>query len=406
MSSEPNGACYRARWVFSAGIPLVEDGTVAVGGECLQHVGRTPPAGRVEDLGDVLLAPGLINAHTHLEFSSLPQPLGPAQPFAEWIRQVVGYRRSLEGNDVRAAVESGLAESLACGVTSLGEIATPGWPRECFTNRPDCRVFRECLGLPADRVEPNLAAAREHLAAGKQATWQPGLCPHAPYTVHPQLFAQLVELAQAAKVPLAFHLAETREEAELLSTGSGPLRALLEEFGAWEEAIPAGTRPLDYLRQMARLPRAVVIHGNYLSEAEIEFVARHRDRFVVVYCPRTHAYFGHNPYPLRELLAAGIPVALGTDSRASNPDLDLWAELQTVAAEFPDIPAGTLLQMATQGGAQALDSPEAGTLAEGKLANLVAIKFPAGHHPVQDGLAAGRIVGVMHRGHWVRTASP
>ena len=74
---------------------------------------------------------------------------------------------------------------------------------------------------------------------------------------------------------------------------------------------------------LATAHRALVIHGNYLAGDEIDFVAAHRERMSLVYCPRTHAYFGHEPYPLAEMLAAGVRVAVGTDSRASNPDLRL-----------------------------------------------------------------------------------
>jgi hypothetical protein len=86
----------------------------------------------------------------------------------------------------------------------------------------------------------------------------------------------------------------------------GPLKELLEERSMWDAgAIPRGSRPLDYLQMLADAPRALVIHGNFLDAAERAFLAEHADRMSLVYCPRTHAYFDHPPYPLAELLAAG-----------------------------------------------------------------------------------------------------
>ena len=97
-----------------------------------------------------------------------------------------------------------------------------------------------------------------------------------------------------------------------LRDGTGPFQELLEERSMWDaEAIPRGSRPLDYLRMLAEAPRALVIHGNYLDAEERAFLAEHADRMSLVYCPRTHAYFGHPPYPLAELLAAGVQRGAG-----------------------------------------------------------------------------------------------
>ena len=121
------------------------------------------------------------------------------------------------------------------------------------------------------------------------------------------------------------HLAESREELELLADGAATFRELLEERSMWDAAaIPARHRGRSIIcGVLAEAPRSLVIHGNYLAGDEIAFLGQRRETMSVVYCPRTHAYFGHEPYPLEAMLAAGVRVALGTDSRASNPDLEL-----------------------------------------------------------------------------------
>ena len=156
-------------------------------------------------------------------------------------------------------------------------------------------------------------------------------------------------------MPLAMHLAESREEIEFLRDGRGPFRELLESRGVWDPtARPRGARPLDELRMLSRAHRALVVHGNYLDDEEIDFLGRQRRQMAVVYCPRTHAWFGHARYPLEKLLAAGAIVALGTDSRASSPDLSLLAEMRHVAREFPAMSRATILELGTLGGARAL----------------------------------------------------
>src|SRR5207248_5598397 len=130
---------------------------------------------------------------------------------------------------------------------------------------------------------------------------------------------------------------------------------VLQSAGAWHpEVIPLGRRPLDYLQALATAHRALVVHGNYLVADEIEFLAAHRERMSLVYCPRTHAYFGHEPYPVSQMLAAGVRVAVGTDSRASNPDLRLLEELRHIARHHPGVSPEAMLRMGTIAGAEAL----------------------------------------------------
>ena len=228
------------------------------------------------------------------------------------------------------------------------------------------------------------------------------MSPHAPYTVHPELLARAVELSAEHAIPLAMHLAESREEIDFLRDGRGPFRELLESRGGWDPAArPLGARPLDELRLLARAHRTLVIHGNYLDDEEIDFLGRQR-QMAVVYCPRTHAWFGHARYPLEKLLAAGAIVALGTDSRASSPDLSLLAEMRHVAREFPAISRATILELGTLGSARALGvDSQVGTLEPGKWANLAVIGLPEdavadAHELLLD--TAGAVVGTWVHG--------
>ena len=169
------------------------------------------------------------------------------------------------------------------------------------------------------------------------------------------------------------------EELELLRDGTGPLRVCLEELGAWDAtAIRPGTRPLDYLRLLATAHRALVIHGNYLDDEEIRLARRPTpQRMTVVYCPRTHDWFGHGAYPLEKMLAAGVAVALGTDGRGSSPDLSLLAEMRFAAQQHPAVGRERILQMGTILGARALGRErEIGSLEPGKQADLAVVALP------------------------------
>jgi cytosine/adenosine deaminase-related metal-dependent hydrolase len=235
-----------------------------------------------------------------------------------------------------------------------------------------------------------------------------GIGPHAPYTVHPELLTRLARLSAERRLPMAFHLAESREEIELLQTGGGPFRELLVDRGVWDPAaIRRGTQPIDYLEPLCGAARVLVVHGNYLRRAELAFLAAQSATMALVFCPRTHAYFGHAAYPLAEALSLGVRVALGTDSRASNPDLGLLGELHFLAGHYPAVSPVQLLRMATMSGAEALGQAHLmGTITAGKLANLCSVSLP--EHEVADPYrtvldASSRVVQVWHRGRYLNS---
>lgn len=405
---------YRARWVIPVACPPLAGGCVTVRGARIERVAKSVPDGAaVVDLGDVALLPGLVNPHTHLEFSDLPAPLGRAgMNFAAWIALVTASRGNAEQPRPAPAesIALGLAESRAAGVTTIGDIATAGWQLNARdAGATDVTAFAEVIALSALRFAEALDRVRRHLDdADAQGRWRGAICPHAPYTVHPELFAKLVDLGADRRAAVAFHLAESSDELELMRDNAGALVDYLASRGFWiPGAIPRGTKPLDYLRVLARAPRSLVIHGNLLDDEEIAFVAANRDRMSVVYCPRTHAYFDHPPHPLPKLLAAGARVALGTDGRVSNPDLNLLADARFVARAFPSIAPADVLAMITLRTAEALGlAAEVGSLEPGKRADLAVLARPPGSSARTDPYEAivgsnCPVVRTMHAGAWV-----
>jgi len=381
LTDIPAPITLRARWVFPvAGSPLA-DAFVTIADGRIVAVGDPPAGCVVEDLGSVAIVPGLVNAHTHLEFSGIKRPLGsPRMSLPDWIRHVITERRAAD--DPPHNIRLGLAECLSTGTTTLGEIATTDWRTMVDGKKPRVVMFREAIAPRQARVAPALATIDEFLqAASPDAAISPALSPHAPYTVHRELLTGLIERSVAHQLPVAMHLAESPEELELLATGGGSFRDLLVDLGAWDDDPQSRYATCrEYLEELARAPRALVIHGNYLSETDHAFLAAHRATMSVVYCPRTHAYFDHAPYPLTQMIAGGVRVALGTDSRASNPDLDLLAEIKHVARRHADVSRATVLELGTLAGARALGLDNLrGTIEPGKVADLAVVAIdPAG----------------------------
>lgn len=366
---------YTARVVFPVVSPPLPGGTLTVqGGRILAVEPRGARAADV-DLGNVALIPGLVNAHSHLDLSGARGLVPPtdAAHFTDWLRGVIAYRRGRTPEQVQADVRAGLAEALRFGTTLLGDIAAEGASWDALAAAPvRAVVFRELIGVSEERANAAYAAAAGWYAGGRETpTLRAGLSPHAPYSVHRLLFARAAGLLRERKRPIAVHLAESRAEVELVASRRGPFVPFLKDVGAWDAA--GLTDDLNGVMKAcdARQPK-LFVHGNHLAPS-----SRFPRNCAVVYCPRTHAAFGHPRHPVRDFLARGVRVCLGTDSLASNPDLDPLAEARFVRARRPDLPPDVILRMVTLTGAEALGwADEAGSLEAGKSADAVAVPLP------------------------------
>ncbi|MDP1798639.1 MAG: amidohydrolase family protein [Planctomycetaceae bacterium] len=397
----------RAKWIIPVDGRPIEGGSVSLQGGRILAVGEDVRTDTV-DLGEVAIVPGFVNAHTHLEFSALPAPLSPGLPFTDWLKRVIQYRRE-HPSVVRDAIQAGLKESVAGGTTLIGDIATSGWTPQDYegaaSKGPRVVVFQELLGLSPERIAPLCALAETHLGddpAGPIARRM--LSPHAPYSVHPQVLDHAISLTAPQRGrTLAMHLAETASERELLETGGGEFRDFLQDMGVWQPDLFGGRSYGDILESLGDLPRGLIVHGNDLRDKELMRLAQF-PHLTTVYCPRTHAAFGHPPHPWLTLLSLGGTVAIGTDSRASNPDLSMWNELQFLAERFPDVPHHTLLKLGTWAGATALGlRSDCGSLTPGKRADfaIIELRDPAFRDPNFDLFAPGnRVIGTMIGGEW------
>jgi cytosine/adenosine deaminase-related metal-dependent hydrolase len=362
-----------ARWLFPVEGPPLERGTLTIAGTRIVAV--EPHGRRSADLdwGNVALLPGFVNAHTHLDLSGLRGQTPPSADFTGWLRAMIRHRRSRSAEQVQADIRAGLSEALRHGTTLIGDISAQGqsWPH--LAAAPvRAMVFYELLGLPATRAHQAWAAACDWLrTCPATETCRPGLSPHAPYSVRRSLFRAAAHLAVSRKFPLAIHLAESRAESELLRQHCGEFRDFLSELGVWDASgLVHDSAEVLQLNDVA--DAVLFAHGNYLPA-----VTPFPRGGTVVYCPRTHAAFGHEPHPFRAFLAAGVRVALGTDSLASNPDLDVLAEARYLRGQCPDVPGEVLLHMATLAGAEALGwQRETGSLVAGKSADLAVLELP------------------------------
>lgn len=406
MEKPPSTWTLTAQWVLPVeGSPL-ERGTITLSGDRIVSVDAQGTRSADLDLGHAAIMPGFVNAHTHLDLTHLRGKVPPTRNLVDWLRVIASHRQSDSSEETARAIQAGIVESLSRGTTLVGDIASGGRSWDALRSSPlRAVVFYELLGLAAARAEEFWTGACDWLKAHPPSgLCKPALSPHAPYSVRRSLFEKAAEQARGQRVPLMIHFAESREELHLLGRRQGPFVDFLRERGVWD---PAGLveSPGQLLLILAQVENLLLAHGNYLDPSKPL-----PPNSTIVYCPRTHAAFGHTPHPFRDFLANGVRVALGTDSLASNPDLDVLAEARFLHARYPDVPGAVLLRMATLSGAEALGcQSETGSLTPGKSADLVILSLPTSieadpHELIFSPLSTVR--AVMCAGQWVHGMDP
>ena len=306
---------------------------------------------------DGVLVPGLVNAHAHLDLGGT-EPLPAGRTFPDWLL-AVGTLRA-EDRDPAVAAEREARALGERGVVAAGDIDGSGGAGTAGRRAGGLAglSYQEIVGLHPASARARLVEVTHRIERLGGAAGDLGVSPHAPYSVHGKILPEIVRVARARGWPLAMHLAESEEETRYLLHGDGPFVPFLEAIGRGTPfRRPPRVRPIEYAERAGLLEAGgVVIHGNDLSDDDVERLARHRS--TVVYCHGTHRHFGRPPHRLGELMEAGVNVALGTDSGASNEGVDLLAELRRLAADRPDLEPLRLLRAATFGGRRALGREE------------------------------------------------
>ena len=404
---------FRARAVVTMDGEPIANGAVAVVGNKITDVGPWPEIrarsrGDLVDLGENVLLPGLINAHCHLDYTVLRGAIPPQPSFTGWIQSINEQKTSLTPDDYVRSIEAGLAEAEGFGTTTIANL-------EAF---PDLVPRLAAVALRiwwfAEMIDVRAAVAVPRVQAKLQEGWQRsgnlpggvGLAPHAPYTASETLYAETVAVAAHLNLPATTHLAESRDEMEMFRRGSGPLFDFMRNTGRPMDDC-GQTTPLRYMLQRGLLDeRWIVAHLNELTPDDFTLLES-APRFHAVHCPRSHAYFGHSPFPLTKLRASGFNVCLGTDSLASNADLSLFAEMRQLLKTEPSLRAREILQMVTVNPAAALGQGQVlGRIRPGYMADLVAVPLVGPMQSAEDETISfsGKVPWLMVNGDVVRGA--
>jgi cytosine/adenosine deaminase-related metal-dependent hydrolase len=377
----------RARTILPVSQPPIENGAVLISGNRIRAVGTWPELqsqsrDKVLDLGEVILLPGLVNAHCHLDYTDMAGQLASPKTFTDWIPLITAAKTAWSYSEYAHSWLHGAHMLLKTGTTTVADIeAMPDLLPEVWDATP-LRVlsFLEMTGIRARRDPKEvLREAVEKIDSLSHARCSASLSPHAPYSTLPELLRLTARVARERRWRICTHIAESEEEFEMFLQGKGRMFDWLKRNERDNSDCGFGSPVKHYARNKMLGENLIAIHVNYLARGDATLLGKNRVN--IVHCPRSHAYFRHTPFRRERLAKAGVNLCLGTDSLATmrkvgkqKPELNLFEEMRLLAATDKTVSPAEILRMATINGARALGlAGKVGELSPNTSADLIAI---------------------------------
>lgn len=375
------GEIITARFAYQPGtLPVADSGVAIAHGRIVQRGSRDDlkmafPDFRAVHYEEQILLPAYVNAHTHLELTDFPLWSPDSRPtsFVDWILNLIKVKRGLGVDAYRIAREHGYQESLRAGTGYLGDIVT--WSEPAHLDQPEglkLLRFYELLGREGEQFLARCGTIAPFLDVPNT-----GISPHAPYTLDSGTLRQSVELARNRGMKAMMHLAESAAELQLFVDGGGEIAERLYPAVNWPlDHSKIGTTPLGWIDASCSSTNGLImVHGVHLTDTEIEMMGERQ--IPLVLCSRSNETLGVGLPKVEQLLRVGVPLALGTDSRASAPSLSIRDEMVYCHRHWPDINPDLWLQMATtRGGEMLFPGQGAASLMPESPASLQLIRIP------------------------------
>jgi cytosine/adenosine deaminase-related metal-dependent hydrolase len=392
----------RAKIVLPITAPPIEDGAVFVDGNKIHSVMpwknlRPHAREKIMDLGDVILLPGLVNAHCHLDYTDMAGELSPPKTFTDWIAAITAHKTGWSYSDYARSWLRGAHQLLKTGTTTVGDIESmPDLLPEVWDATP-LRIlsFLEMTGIKSRRQPKEvLREAVEKIGSLNHPRHRALLSPHAPYSTLPELLRLTASTAQKRKWRVSIHVAESVQEFEMFASASGKMHDWLKRNDRDNSDCGLGSPVAHLARNRLLGENILAIHVNCLAPGDAALLAKNKTH--VVHCPRSHDYFKHPKFERERLAAAGVNLCLGTDSLATTrkhgkqkPELDMFAEMRAMSNHDKTISPAEIVAMSTVNAARALGlAGKIGELRRHAFADLIALPF--------SGKPAAALAAVMH----------
>ena len=328
-----------------------------------------------------ILMPGVVNAHIHVTDGFRPHPVPGGNGLVDWVGKLMPDRNAgLSEQERDAGIRTMLADIRQRGTVAIGEVVNNDRTLDAiWESGLYCRFIFELIGFREDRVEAALEIAdsletriREEEDDAGRVRYANGV--HAPYSVSPKLMMAAAGRGRFVGRYFYQHLAEDPDERELYENGTGRWREFSEKIGAWESSWnPPGMSPIRLYDTLGLLANDfVAVHLTDATDEEIDLLARRGVK--AIFSPTSNLHITGRLPDVERIVGAGMTVALGTDGRGSNPDMDVFSEARLLKERYPEIPSGTWLRALTSGGADILQFSELGRIREKTAPGLVAVE--------------------------------
>jgi cytosine/adenosine deaminase-related metal-dependent hydrolase len=406
----------RAKTILPVTAPPIEDGAVFIDGNKIRALARWKDLHphlreKVLDLGEVILLPGLVNAHCHLDYTDMAGELSPPKTFTDWIAAITAHKTGWSYSDYARSWLRGAHQLLKTGTTTVADIeCMPDLLPEVWDATP-LRVFSflEMTGIKSRRAPKDiLREAVETIGSLRHPRHRATLSPHATYSTLPELLRLTARTAQKRKWRVSIHVAESVQEFEMFAHARGEMHDWLQRNERDNSDCGLGSPVAHLARNRLLGENVLAIHVNCLASGDATLLAKNKTH--VVHCPRSHDYFKHPKFERERLANAGVNLCLGTDSLATTrktgkqkPELDMFAEMRALADKDKNISAEEVLRMATVNGARALGlAGKIGVLATGANADVIAIPFSGRPPDIYEAVLAhsGNVAASLIEGRW------
>lgn len=322
---------------------------------------------------DGILCPGFVNTHCHLELSHMAGVVPEGTGLPGFLTSVM-EKRGLQDPDAQEhamlQAEKAMWES---GIAAVGDICNG---TASLQQKKDASIyyhsFVECMGFVPTFAQNRYDFCKGVLEQFREAGLPCSIVPHAPYSVSTELFALLA--ATTDNTPVSIHNQESEAENSLYRDKSGEFLQFYQHFGMDVSAFqPTGTNSLPAWASLFRQP-LILVHNTFTQETDIRFIKENHLQAYWCLCPQANLYIENRLPDIQLLRSQGCTITLGTDSLASNHQLSIWQEIQTIRKHFPVVPLEEILRWATFNGAQALGITDLyGSFEKGKRPGLVLI---------------------------------
>ena len=390
---------YRCRTLVPMHGPPIENGVFVVDGSIIVEAGSANQTlrehrGAVIDLGEVIVLPGLINAHCHLDYTLMRGAILPARSFSRWVSRINALKRTFTDSDYIRAMQLGFAELRRNGTTTVLDIvANP----QIFPYLPTSPIRTwSCLELidvrPRPCIDESAFGSWLFFSEEVRPNGGLGLSPHAPYSASSQMYELALSCARMLNMLVTTHVGESREEYDMFAGNRGALYEFLATLGR-PMADCGATSPLRHLIKNGLIGEdCILAHMNELDGQDLEVLSDARWRPLhVVHCPKSHRFLHHRRFPMEALLERGLNVCLGTDSLASNDSLNLFSEMRAARKSYPALRPRDVLEMVTVRPARALKmESRLGKIERGYLGDLIAIPFTGSVDGVYEAIIENR----------------